>query len=65
MSPAGRFKSVWAGDGLPHSVKGPGFGSGTSSRKGFSYTHRFNKKGTFKIVCGIHGSAMTTKVKVA
>lgn len=61
----GAVKWVWAGDGLPHSVKGPGFHSGESSKKGFSYSHKFNKKGTFTIICGVHGSAMKTKVKVS
>ena len=60
----GSVKWVWAGDGLAHTVKGPNFTSPQSSRKGFSYTHRFNRKGTFKIICSIHGSAMKTTVKV-
>jgi plastocyanin len=61
----GSVKWVWTGDGLDHNVKGPGFKSATSSKKGFSYTHKFDKKGTFTIVCGIHGSAMKTTVKVS
>jgi plastocyanin len=60
----GTVKWVWSGDGIDHSVKGPGFHSAVSSKKGFSYSHRFNKKGTFTIICGIHGSEMKTKVKV-
>src|SRR4051812_3818982 len=56
-------KWVWA-DGLPHNVKGPGFSSATSSKKGFSFSHKFGKKGTFKVICTIHGSSMKTTVKV-
>ena len=56
-------KWVWA-DSLPHTVKGPGFISKQSSRKGFTYTHRFRKAGTFKVICSIHGSSMKTTVKV-
>jgi plastocyanin len=61
----GSVKWVWSGDGLPHSVKGPGFTSSTSSKKGHSFSHKFNKKGQFTIVCGIHGPAMKTTVKVS
>ena len=51
-------------DGITHSVKGPGFSSKQSSRVGFTFTHKFTRKGTFKIVCGIHGPSMKTTVKV-
>jgi plastocyanin len=60
----GSVKWVWA-DGLPHNVKGPGFLSKTSSKKGFAYSHKFSKAGTFKIICQIHGSSMKTTVKVS
>ena len=60
----GSVKWVWA-DSLPHTVKGPGFSSKESASKGFSYTHKFSKKGTFKIICSIHGSSMKTTVKVS
>jgi plastocyanin len=63
ISKGGTVKWVWS-DGLGHTVKGPGFSSSESSRKGFSYSHKFNKKGTFTIICGIHGSSMKTSVKV-
>src|SRR3954468_15918826 len=56
-------KWVWS-DTLPHDVKGPGFSSGVSSTKGHSFTHKFSKKGTFKVICSIHGSSMKTTVKV-
>src|SRR4051794_19041599 len=55
----GSVKWVWA-DSLPHNVKGPGFTSKTSSKKGFSFTRKFSKGGTFKIICSIHGSSMKT-----
>ena len=57
-------KWVWT-DSLAHNVKGPGFTSKTSSKKGFAYTHRFTKAGTFKVICTIHGSSMKTTVKVS
>src|SRR5437763_11018345 len=55
----GSVKWVWA-DTLPHDVKGPGFSSRVSSSKGHSFTHKFSKKGTFKVICSIHGSSMKT-----
>jgi plastocyanin len=57
-------KWVWS-DGAPHNVKGPGFVSKMSSKKGFSYTHKFGKKGTFKIICQVHPTSMKTVVKVS
>lgn len=59
----GTVKWIWT-DSAPHNVKGPGFVSKTSSRKGFSYSRRFGKRGTFKIICQIHPSTMKTTVKV-
>jgi plastocyanin len=60
----GTVKWVWS-DGQPHDVKGPGFTSKTSSKKGFTFSHRFNKKGTFKIICQVHPTSMKTTVKVS
>ena len=60
----GTVKWVWS-DGQPHDVKGAGFTSKTSSKKGFSYSHTFNKKGTFKIICQVHPTSMKTTVKVS
>ena len=60
----GTVKWVWS-DNQTHNVKGPGFTSKLSSMKGFTFSHKFGKKGTFTIVCGIHGSSMKTKVKVS
>jgi plastocyanin len=56
-------KWIWA-DGAPHNVKGPGFTSKTVSGKGKSYSHKFGKKGTFRIYCQVHPSSMKTKVVV-
>jgi plastocyanin len=57
-------KWIWA-DGSPHNVKGPGFSSGSPvTKKGKTYTHRFTKKGTFKIICQVHPTSMKTVVKV-
>jgi plastocyanin len=59
----GSVKWVFAGD-APHNVSGPGFTSKTSSKKGFSFSRVFNKKGTFKIICKVHPTTMKTTVKV-
>jgi plastocyanin len=59
----GTVKWIWS-DHQPHNVKGPGFHSKFSSKKGFSYSHRFRSKGTFRISCQIH-SNMHTTVKVS
>ena len=48
----------------PHNVKGPGFVSKTTSKKGTTYSHRFGKRGTFKIICQVHPTSMKTIVKV-
>ena len=59
----GTVKWIWS-DGAPHNVKGPGFVSKTVSGKGKTYSHRFRKKGTFKIICQVHPTTMKTTVKV-
>jgi len=51
-------------DGQTHNVKGPGFTSKLSSKKGFTYTRRFGKKGSFTIICQVHPKTMKTVVKV-
>ena len=56
-------KWIWS-DTAPHNVKGPGFASKVVSGKGKAYSHRFGKRGTFKIYCQIHPSSMKTKVVV-
>jgi plastocyanin len=59
----GTVKWIWS-DGQPHNVKGPGFHSALKTKKGFTYSHRFTKKGTFKISCQVHPNMHTT-VKVS
>src|SRR3954449_2864324 len=59
----GVVKWVWA-DGKPHNVKGPGFRSDAKTGKGKTYSHRFRKRGTFKIICQVHPTTMKTIVKV-
>lgn len=59
----GTVKWVW-GDRQAHNVKGPGFTSPLKNRKGFTFSHRFTKRGTFKVICQIHASMKTT-VKVS
>ena len=59
----GTVKWIWS-DRQPHNVKGPGFHSALRAKKGFSYSHRFRSKGTFKIICQVH-SSMRTTVKVS
>ena len=63
ISKGSTVKWVWTDDQF-HTVKGPGFESKQSDRKGHSYSRVFRKKGTFTILCGIHGSSMKTKIKV-
>ena len=58
----GTVKWIWA-DREPHDVKGPGFASKIVTKKGYTYSHRFRKRGTFKIICRVH-SSMKTVVKV-
>ena len=58
----GTVKWVWA-DRQPHNVKGPGFTSPLKTKKGFTFSHRFNKRGTFRISCQVHANMKTT-VKV-
>src|SRR5947209_19949025 len=58
----GTVKWTWA-DGQPHDVKGPGFSSKVIAKKGFTFSHRFGKKGTYRIICLVH-SNMHTTVKV-
>jgi plastocyanin len=55
-------KWSWSGK-APHNVSGPGFTSTTATKA--TYKRRFNKKGTFRVVCTIHakkGQKMTVKV---
>ena len=59
-----RVTWVFAGD-APHNVKGKGFKSKTSGRKGFTYTHTFRSKGRFVITCTIHPGLMKTVVRVS
>ena len=50
----------WTQGGVPHNVTP---GSSTSSKKGFSYSKTFTRKGTFRYVCTLHSSMkMTVKV---
>src|SRR4051794_23200551 len=60
----GVVKWVWA-DRQPHNVKGSGFSSKVMTGKGKAYSHRFGKKGTFKVICQIHPTTMKTTVKVS
>jgi plastocyanin len=60
----GTVKWVWS-DGQAHNVKGPGFTSKVSTKRGFTFSHRFTRKGTFKIICQVHPTTMKTVVKVS
>jgi plastocyanin len=56
-------KWSWSGS-VPHNVKGPGFTSKTGTKVTFS--RKFTKAGTFKVVCTLHkalGQKMTIVVK--
>ena len=59
----GVVKWTWT-DSAPHNVQGAGIKSKTVAKKGFTYSHRFRKKGSFKFHCVVHPS-MTTTVKVS
>jgi plastocyanin len=59
----GLVKWVFSGD-APHNVKGPGFKSPLRTKKGYTFAHRFNTRGSFKIVCQVHPGRMKTIVKV-
>ena len=55
-------KWSWSGS-VPHNVTGPGFKSKTATKVTFS--HKFAKAGTFRVVCTLHqalGQKMTIKV---
>jgi len=55
----------WTQGGVPHNVTpASGSGSKTSSKKGFTFSKTFSKKGTFKYHCTIH-SNMKVTVKVS
>jgi plastocyanin len=56
----------WTQGGVDHNVtpaKG-GAGSRTTDQKGYTFTKKFTKAGTFVYVCTIH-SSMRTTVKVS
>ena len=53
----------WSGS-IPHNVKGSGFKSKTASR--VTYSRKFSKKGTYRIVCTLHtrqNMKMTVRVR--
>src|SRR6476620_2862471 len=58
----GSVKWTWT-DSAPHNVQGAGFKSKVVSGKGHTFTHRFTKKGTYRLTCIVH-SSMKTKVIV-
>ena len=61
--PAGTEVTWTFKDGfVPHDVAGDGFGSGDPRRKG-SFTHTFDRPGTYPYRCTIHGN-MTGRVVV-
>jgi plastocyanin len=57
----------WTQGGVPHNVTatGSGRGSQTSSRKGFTFSRTFAKKGTYSFKCTIHPTQMRITVKVS
>ncbi|MEA2321993.1 MAG: hypothetical protein QOD81_1843 [Solirubrobacteraceae bacterium] len=53
----------WRGS-VPHNVKGPGFQSKTAPK--LTYSRRFTRAGTYRVVCTIHqslGQRMTITVR--
>ena len=64
IAKGGKVTWKWTQGGVPHNVTpASGAGSKTSSKKGFTFSKTFSKKGTFKYHCTIHSSMkMTVKV---
>jgi plastocyanin len=64
IAKGGKVTWKWTQGGVPHNVTpARGYGSKTSSKKGFTYTKTFTKAGTFTYHCTIHSSMkMTVKV---
>lgn len=63
IKPGDTVRWSWNGS-APHNVKGPGFQSRTAARLTFS--HKFPRKGSFRVVCTIHqavGQRMTITVR--
>jgi plastocyanin len=67
VSPGTKVKFKWVGNHTHNVVKksGPGgsFSSTTTSQDGVQFTHKFKKKGTYKLICTVH-PGMKMKVKV-
>ncbi len=65
----GSLRWVWRG-GRPHNVVGKTargrviFRSGRSSRRGYSFRHRFRGKGRYQVICTIHRARMKMTVRV-
>src|SRR5689334_8945617 len=61
------LKFVWHSNGVPHNVKktrGPGPAFHSPVKTGGSYSHKFTRGGTYKLVCTIHsGMKLTVKVR--
>jgi plastocyanin len=67
VSKGTKVKFKWVGTDKHNIVKksGPGsaIDSGVQQGSGVLYTHKFKKKGTYKLICTIHdGMKMTLKV---
>jgi plastocyanin len=61
---------VWAG-GTPHDVVAKNrtgkivFRSKITKQRGYTYSHRFSRNGTYKIICSIHPDTMRMTVRVS
>lgn len=59
----GKVTWLWSRrNGQPHNVTARRFGSSTRVR-GYRYAHRFNRRGSFVVVCTVH-SGMSMRVRV-
>ena len=61
----GKVSWKWTQGGVSHNVTpaAGGAGSRTTSQKGFTFSKKFSKAGTFRYVCTLHSSMkMTVKV---
>ena len=52
----------WVKTTQDHNVTGKGFHS--ASKDSGTYSHKFNKRGTFTVICTIHPTQMRMKVVV-
>jgi plastocyanin len=58
-----KIKWAWSGTHNPHNITSKGHFHSKTQTSG-SFTERFKKKGTYKILCTVHPTQMTMTVRV-